>query len=126
LQNEGGGSILFKAQRGVGPPLQVLVDRTALVIGWMVTITENTVDCTRTVLSLAMEGQVITGAFDATWMQVAVVFCVPTALAISALDNLSFMPWRFKLNFTLLKVFNIEYILIVRSRLVVDKKHWEW
>jgi hypothetical protein len=46
---------------------------------------------------------------------------VPIALAISALGNLSFMPWRFKLNFTLLKEFNIEYILIVRSRLEVDK-----
>jgi hypothetical protein len=39
---------------------------------------------------------------------------------------ISFMPWRHKLNFTLLKEFNIEYILIVRSELEVDKKHWKW
>jgi hypothetical protein len=52
---------------------------------------------------------------------VAVVLCMRIALAISVLGNLSFMPWRFKLNFTLLKKFNIEYILIVRSRLEVDK-----
>jgi hypothetical protein len=126
LLNEGGGSILFEVERGVGLPLQVLVDRTALVIGGVFAITENTADCTRTVLSLAMEGQVVTGAFDATRMSVAVVFCVLIALAISALGNLSFMPWRFKLNFTMLKEFNIEYILIVRSRLEVNKKHWEW
>jgi hypothetical protein len=68
LLNEGGKSILFEAERGVGPPLQVPVDRTALLIGGVVAITENTADCTRTVLSLAMEGQVVTGTFDATRM----------------------------------------------------------
>jgi hypothetical protein len=65
LLNEGGRSILFVAERGIGLPLQALVDRTALVIGGVVAITENTADCTRTVLALAMECQVITGAFDA-------------------------------------------------------------
>jgi hypothetical protein len=46
LLDEGGKSILFEAERGVGLPLQVLVDRTALVIGGVVAITENTADCT--------------------------------------------------------------------------------
>jgi hypothetical protein len=57
---------------------------------------------------------------------VAVIFSVPIALVIRALGNLSFVPRWFKCNFTLLKEFNIEYILIVRSRLEVDKKHGEW
>jgi hypothetical protein len=57
---------------------------------------------------------------------VAVIFCVPIALAIRALGNLSFVPWWFKFNFTLLKEFNIKYILIVRSRLEVGEKHGEW
>jgi hypothetical protein len=42
------------------------------------------------------------------------------------LCNLSFVPRWFKCNFTLLKGFNIEYILIVRSRLEIDEKHGEW
>jgi hypothetical protein len=66
LLDDGGRSILFEVERRVVLPLQVLVDYTALVIGRVVAITENTADCTRTVLVLAMEGQVITGAFDAT------------------------------------------------------------
>jgi hypothetical protein len=51
---------------------------------------------------------------------------VPTALAVRALSNLSFVLWWFKFNFTLLKEFNIKYILIVRGRLEIDKKHGEW
>jgi hypothetical protein len=68
LLDEGGRSILFEVERGVGLSLQGLVYPTALVIGGVVAITERTADCTRTVLALAMEGQVITGAFDATWL----------------------------------------------------------
>jgi hypothetical protein len=49
-------------------------------------------------------------------------FCA-LALAIRALGNLSFVPWWFKCNFTMLKEFNIKCILIVRSRLEVDEKH---
>jgi hypothetical protein len=111
LLNEGGRSILFEAESGVGLSVQVLVDCTALEIGGVVAITENTEDCTRTVLAVTMECQ---------------IFCVTIALAVTALGNLSFVPWRFKCDFTLLKEFNIEYILIVRSRLQVDKKHGEW
>jgi hypothetical protein len=57
---------------------------------------------------------------------VAVIFCVPIALAIRALGNLSFVLSWFKCNFTLLKEFNIKYILIVKSRLEVDEKYGEW
>jgi hypothetical protein len=38
--------------------------------------------------------------------------CVPIALAITALGNLSFVLWWFKFNFTLLKELNIKYILM--------------
>jgi hypothetical protein len=66
LLDEGGRSILFDSARGVGLLLQVLVDRTSFVIGAMVSIAENTAYCTRPVLSMAIEGQMNTGAFDAT------------------------------------------------------------
>jgi hypothetical protein len=46
LLNEGGRRILFEAKRGVGLSLQVLVNCTALVIGEVVAITENTANCT--------------------------------------------------------------------------------
>jgi hypothetical protein len=57
---------------------------------------------------------------------VAVIFGVPIALAIRALGNLSFVLWWLKFNFTLLKEFNIKYILIFRGRFEVYKKHGEW
>jgi hypothetical protein len=66
LLDEGGSSILFDAERGVGLLLQVLVDRTPFVIGGVVAIAENTAYCIRPVLAVAIEGQMITGAFDAT------------------------------------------------------------
>jgi hypothetical protein len=40
--DEGGRSILFGTERGIGLSLQVLVDGRVFVIGWMVAITENT------------------------------------------------------------------------------------
>jgi hypothetical protein len=59
LLDEGGRSILFDLERGVGLLLQVLV------VG-VIAITENTAYCTRPVLAVAIEGQMITGAFDTT------------------------------------------------------------
>jgi hypothetical protein len=52
------------------------------------------------------------------------IFYVPIELAIKAIGNLSFVPWRFKFNFALLKEFNIEYIL-VRSMFEFDKRPGE-
>jgi hypothetical protein len=65
---EGGRSILFDSERGVGLLLQVLVDRTSFVIGGVVAITENAAYCTRPVLAVVIEGQMITGTFDAMWV----------------------------------------------------------
>jgi hypothetical protein len=55
---------------------------------------------------------------------VAVILCVPIALAIRALGNLSFVLWWLKFNLTLLKEFNIKCILIVRGWFEVYKKTW--
>jgi hypothetical protein len=66
LLDEGGRSILFDSERRVGLLLQILVDLTSFVIGGAVAIAENTADCTRPVLEMAIEGQMISGAFDAT------------------------------------------------------------
>jgi hypothetical protein len=52
----------------VGLLLQVLVDRTFFVIGGVVAIAENTACCTRPILAVAIEGQMITGTFDAMWV----------------------------------------------------------
>jgi hypothetical protein len=65
LLDEGGRSILFDSERGVGLLLQVLVDRTSFVIGGEVAIAENSAYCTRLVLAVAIEGQMIASAFDA-------------------------------------------------------------
>jgi hypothetical protein len=46
---------------------------------------------------------------------------VPIELAIRALSNLSFVLWWLKFNFTLLKEFNIKYVLIVRGRFEIYK-----
>jgi hypothetical protein len=46
--------------------LEVLVDRASFVIGGVVAIAENTAYCVRPVLVVAIVGQMITGAFDAT------------------------------------------------------------
>jgi hypothetical protein len=63
LLDEGGRSILFDSERVL---LQVLVNRTSFVIGGVVAIAERTAYCTRPILAVAIEGQMITGAFDAT------------------------------------------------------------
>jgi hypothetical protein len=51
---------------------------------------------------------------------------VPIALAIRTLGNLSFVLLWLKFNFTLLKEFDIKYILIVRGRFEVYKKNGVW
>jgi hypothetical protein len=66
LLDEGGRSILFDSDRGIGLLFLVLVDRTSFAIGGVVAIAENTVYCIRPVLAVAIEGQMITGAVDAT------------------------------------------------------------
>jgi hypothetical protein len=66
LLDESGRNILFDSEEGVGLLLQVLVDRTSFVSGGVVAITENTAYCTRPVVAVEIEGQIITGAFEAT------------------------------------------------------------
>jgi hypothetical protein len=62
--------------------------------------------------------QVIAGAFDASWFEVAVVFGVLVSLAVCTLGNVSFVFGQFEFYFDLLYVFDIEYtILVVWGRL---------
>jgi hypothetical protein len=58
--------------------------------------------------------KVISGAFDASWFQVAVVFGVPVFLAICTLGNVSFVSEEggVEFYFALLYAFDIEYILL--------------
>jgi hypothetical protein len=66
---------------------------------------------------------VITCAFDASWFEMAVAFCVSVSLAVCALSNISFMLGWFKFYFALLEVFETEHIRIVRGRIQLYKKH---
>jgi hypothetical protein len=64
--------------------------------------------------------QVIAGAFDAFWFEVAVVFGVPVSLTDCTLGNVSFVPGRFEFYFALLYVFDIKYW----GQVVFRRKTW--
>jgi hypothetical protein len=66
---------------------------------------------------------VITCAFDASWFQMAVMLCVPISLAVCALGNITFVFGMFKFDFALLEEFDQEYILVIRGRFQLHKKH---
>jgi hypothetical protein len=90
--------------------LEFLVDRAFFVISGMVATTENTSDIIRAFCSVTVLCGVITCAFDASWFEMAVFFCVSVSLAVCALSNIPFVLGRFKFDFALLEVFDKEYI----------------
>jgi hypothetical protein len=55
----------------------------------------------------------------------AVVFCESVSLAVCALSNIPFVLGWFKFYFVLLEVFDKEYVLVVRGRFKLHKKHGE-
>jgi hypothetical protein len=71
--------------------LEFLVDGASFVVSRMVATTENTPDIIRAFRWVTMLCGVITFAFDASWFEMAVVFCVSVSLAVSALSNITFV-----------------------------------
>jgi hypothetical protein len=57
--------------------------------------------------------QVVRFAFDASWFEMRIIFCVSIFLAVCTLSNIVFR-W-FKFNFALLYIFYIKYVLIIRG-----------
>jgi hypothetical protein len=57
----------------------------------MISTTEGTSDITRSFFLVALICQVVTCAFDASQLKMAVVFAVPVSLAVCTLGNVPFM-----------------------------------
>jgi hypothetical protein len=76
--------ILFGTERWIGFLLEFLVDRASLVVSRMVATTENTSDIIRAFRSVTVLCGVITCAFNASWFEMAVIFCVTVSFAVSA------------------------------------------
>jgi hypothetical protein len=108
---------------GVGFLLEFLVDGASFVVSRMVATTENTPDIIRAFRSVTVLCGVFICTFDASWFEMAVVFCVSVSLAVSALSNIPFVLGWFKFDFALLEVFDKEYVLVVRGRFQLHKKH---
>jgi hypothetical protein len=103
--------------------LEFLVDRASFEVSRMVATTENTSDIIRAFRSVKVLCGVSTCAFDASWFEMAVVFCVSVSLAICAFSNIPFVLGSIKFDFALLEVFDKEYVLVVRGRFQLHKKH---
>jgi hypothetical protein len=98
--------------------------RISLVIYRMISTTEDTLDITRSLFSLALVCQVITCSFDVYQFEMTINFGVLMSLAICTLSNISFVFKRFEFYFTLLYIFYIEYV-IIRGRFQFYKKNME-
>jgi hypothetical protein len=66
--------------------LKFLVDGASFVVSRMVATSENTSDIIRAFRSVAVLCGVITCAFDASWFEMALVFCVSLSLAVCLLS----------------------------------------
>jgi hypothetical protein len=104
--------------------LEALVDRTALVVGRVISIAEDTPDIARAFLARALTHRVVTSTFYTPRLEVAKVRSVSIALTIGTLRDISRVPGRFEPNFSLLQEFNVEDAL-VWDRQKVDEKHGE-
>jgi hypothetical protein len=82
--------------------LEIFIDCTALVVGRVISIAENTLDITRAFLARAFACRVITSTFHTPRLEVAKILGVPVSLTIGTLRDISGVPGRFKLNFALL------------------------
>jgi hypothetical protein len=102
--------------------LEFLVDGASFVVSRMVATTENTSDIIRAFRSVTVLCGVITCALDASWFQMVVV-CVSVSLAVCTLNNIPFVLGRFKFDFAQLEVFDKVYILVVRGRFQLHRKH---
>jgi hypothetical protein len=89
----------------------------------MVAATEDTSDIFGPILSVTEVGGVVTGTFDASRFEMAIIFGVSVALAVGTLGYFPFVFRRFKFDFALLQIFNEKYVLVVLCRFEFHKKH---
>ena len=105
--------------------LEFFVYRTTFVVGRVVAVTKHATYFAGFFFAGANGCRVKSGTFDASRLLVAKVFGVSVALTIGTLGNISCRIGGFKLNFTLLEVFNLEYFFVVGGRFQVYEKHGE-
>jgi hypothetical protein len=55
-----------------------------------------------------------------------IIFGVPISLTVCTWSNIPFVFGRFEFYFALLYIFYIEYVLDIRGRLKLYKKHGKW
>jgi hypothetical protein len=55
----------------------------------------------------------------------AEIFGMPIPLTVCTLGDVTCVPRRFEADFALLQIFHLEYFLVVRGRLEVQKEHRE-
>jgi hypothetical protein len=106
-------SIRFGPQGWKSFLLELLIYRTTFVVGRMVAVTEYATYIARLFLTRAKGCRMRSGTFDASWLLVTKVFRVPISLTIGTLGDVSFKIGGFKLNFALLKEFNLENVFVI-------------
>jgi hypothetical protein len=92
----------------------------------MISTTEDTSDITRSFFLVALVWQVVTGAFHASWFEMAIIFGVSISLTVCTLNSISFVFGQFEFYFALLYIFYMEYALVIRGRLKFNKRHGKW
>jgi hypothetical protein len=92
---------LFQPERWVCFLLWVFLDHTSLVISNISLVT-----CT----------------FDASRFEMAIIFCVPISLTVCTLSNIPLVFSRFKFNFVLFHILDIENILVIWLQVSVLQK----
>jgi hypothetical protein len=71
----------------------------------MISTTKDTSDITRSSFSVALICQVVTYAFDACRLEMAIIFGMPTSLTFCILSNIPSVFGPFEFYFTLLYIF---------------------
>jgi hypothetical protein len=82
----------------------------------MISTTEDTLDITRALFSVALVCQVIICAFDASRFEMEIIFGVPISLTVCTLSNIPFVFGWFKFYFALLYIFYTEYIFVIGGK----------
>jgi hypothetical protein len=103
--------------------LEFLVESVSFVVSRMDATTENTSDNIRAFRSVTVMCKVTACAYDASLFEMGVVLCVSVSFSVCALSSIPFVIERFKFDFALLELFDKEYILVVRGRFQLHKKH---
>jgi hypothetical protein len=81
-----------------------------------VSTTEDALDFTKSFSSVVLVCQVVNCAFVAFRIEMVIIFGVPISLTVCTLNNIPFVFGRFEFYFTLMYVFYIKYVFVIRGR----------